>query len=39
LGGDPDDDFAVMGVDGDGDAHNLIVPAWDLKVIGCPALV
>ena len=39
MGRDPGDDFAVMGVDGEGDAHYLAVPARDLKAIGWPALV
>ena len=39
LSGDPGDDLAVMGVDGEGDAHHLAVPAWNLKAIGCPTLV
>lgn len=39
MGRDPGDDFAVMGVDGEGDAHHLAIPAWYLKTIGRPALV
>ena len=39
MGRDLGDDFTVMGVDGEGDANNLAVPAWDLKAIGRSALV
>ena len=39
MGRDPGDDFAVMGVDREGDAHHLAIPAWYLKTIGRPALV
>jgi hypothetical protein len=28
-----------MGVDREGDAHHLAIPAWYLKTIGRPALV
>jgi hypothetical protein len=33
------DDLAVMGVDGEYDAHDLAIPAGDLQTIGRPALV
>ena len=39
MGREPGNDFAVMGVDGEGDAHHLTVPARDLKAIGRPALI
>lgn len=39
MGRDPGNDFAVMGVDGEGDAHHLAIPAWYLKAIGRPALI
>ena len=39
MGRDPGDDFAVMGVDREGDAHHLAIPAWYLKAIGRSALV
>jgi hypothetical protein len=38
-GGDPGHDLAVMGVDGEGDANHLAVPAGDLEAVGSPALI
>jgi hypothetical protein len=32
-GADPGHDLAVMGVDGEGNADHLAVPAWDLEAI------
>lgn len=37
--GDPGDDLAVMGVDGEGNADHLAVPTGDLEPIGGPAQV
>lgn len=39
MGREAGHDFAVMGVNGEGDAHHLAIPARDLKAIGRPALV
>ncbi len=38
-GGDPGDDLAVVGVDGEGDADDLTVPAGDLEAVGRPSLI
>jgi hypothetical protein len=37
--GDPGHDLAVVGVDGEGNANHLLVPAGDLEAVGRPATI